>query len=412
MLHVLNETLDVFGLFWIVVEFIAQKLSELIFVGGWAEFIRGFLSRNHKFKLVCMTQNYSVQMLDLLLFSDLETVHKNFGLRFGDDEELFSLLNDWTVALVDAQCVDLDVVFFNFCSTNWCLALLEPIDQQASDSRIFRDVDDVRVSLLLLHVGTSDDWQTSLFQCFISAVLKLLFPFSFFLELLFDFLLGFHLFSKLWDFIFQKQNFVLVLNLNHFHVVHVNCFRRFLDNFLIGASLLKLSSKLLNLSTQFLIRSFDLNILFGLSADLWSILGKSKGWKRLIVIETCRGQCSYQECLAVTSKGLCEDLGQYWLSVRDVLLFTFGTVFCQDVDYSTQCWQTFVDSGTFFGPVTGGSRSFQTFWPCQIHDVVLAVEFFGATLLRIVNSENSMTSRGIFVHFCRTNNSEWFTLIK
>jgi hypothetical protein len=242
MLHVLNETLDIFGLFWIIVEFIAQKLAELIFVGGWAKFIRGFLSRNHKFKLVSMTQNYSVQMLDLLLFSDLETVHKNFGLRFGDDEELFSLLNDWTVALVYAQCVDLDVVFFNFCSTNWCLALLKPIDQQASDSRIFRDVDDVRVSLLLLHVGTSDDWQTSLFQCFISAVLKLLFPFSFFFELLFDFLLGFHLFSELWDFIFQKQNFVLVFNLNHFHVVHVDCFCWFLDNFLIGTSLLKLSS--------------------------------------------------------------------------------------------------------------------------------------------------------------------------
>lgn len=336
MLHVLNKTLDIFGLLWIIVEFITQKLPKLIFVvGGWAEFIRGFLSRNYKFELVGVAQNYPVQMLDLLLFSDLETVHKNFRLRFWNDEELFSLLKDWTVTLVDTQCVDLDVVFFNLCSTDCCLTFLKPVNQQASNSGIFRDVDNVGVSLLLLHVGTSDDRKTCLLQRFVSAVLKLLFPFSFLLELLFDLFLGFHLFSELWDFIFQKENLILILNLNHFHVVHVNCLCWFLDNFLIVAGLLKLPSQLLNFSSELLVRSFDLDVLLRLGTDLWGVLGKSKSRERLIVVETCRWQCGYQEGLTVTSKGLGEDLGQYWLSVRDVFLFTFGTVFCQDVDYST-----------------------------------------------------------------------------
>ena len=67
-------------------------------------------------------------MLDLLLFSYLETVDENFGFWFWDDVELLTLLENCAVALVYTQSVDFDVVFLDFVCADVRLALFQAIE--------------------------------------------------------------------------------------------------------------------------------------------------------------------------------------------------------------------------------------------------------------------------------------------
>lgn len=74
-----------------------------------------------------MTQNNPIQMFDLLFFCDLETINKDFGLRFGDNKEFFSLLNDGTVAFINSKGIEFDIVLVDLVSTDGSLSLLESI---------------------------------------------------------------------------------------------------------------------------------------------------------------------------------------------------------------------------------------------------------------------------------------------
>lgn len=188
MLHVLNQVLDVFGLLAVSIQLVSQELTILILIDSASQFIRGLFAWNNQLELISVTKNDPVQMLNCFFFSDLETVDKHFRFGFGHDVKLFALLDDRAVLFVNTQSIYLDVVLLNLTGTDLGLAFLQSINQEPCDSRIFRDVDDVRsLGVLLLHTCTNDS-KACLFECLVSAFFKFfLFP-SFFLKLLFDLL--------------------------------------------------------------------------------------------------------------------------------------------------------------------------------------------------------------------------------
>jgi hypothetical protein len=87
-------------------------------------------------------------------------------------------------------------------------------------------------------------------------------------------------------------------------------------------------------------------------------------------------------------------------------LFSFGAIISKNVDNSAQSRQTLVNGGTFLGPVTSGSCSIKTLGTSQIDDIVFAIQLLAASLFRVVNCENSMTSGRVLVHFSSADDSE------
>ena len=94
MLHVLNQVLDIFSLIAVPIELITKEFAVLIFINGCSKLIWSFFSWNNELELICMPEYNSVKMLDLLFFSNLEPVHKDFRLWFGNDKELLTFLKD------------------------------------------------------------------------------------------------------------------------------------------------------------------------------------------------------------------------------------------------------------------------------------------------------------------------------
>lgn len=80
VLHVLDQSFDVLCLVSIPVQFVPEELPELVLHRGRPEVVRGLFSRDHQLELVGMTQNNSIQMLDLLFFRYLKSVNKDFGV--------------------------------------------------------------------------------------------------------------------------------------------------------------------------------------------------------------------------------------------------------------------------------------------------------------------------------------------
>ncbi len=101
-------------------------------------------------------------MFDLLLFCDLKTVDKNFGLGLRDNEELFSFFEDRAVAFAYTKGINLNIILFDFAGTDWRLSIFESIEQEAGKSRIFWDIDNVRIFRLFLKV-VGHDGQTCIF---------------------------------------------------------------------------------------------------------------------------------------------------------------------------------------------------------------------------------------------------------
>lgn len=97
----------------------------MILVGSGSQLIGCLFPRNDQFELVCMSEHNSIQVFDFFFFSDLETVDEYFGFGFGSDVELFALLSDGTMTLVDTQGVDFDIVFFDFIGTDGGFALFQ-----------------------------------------------------------------------------------------------------------------------------------------------------------------------------------------------------------------------------------------------------------------------------------------------
>ena len=188
MLHVLNQVLDVFGFFAVSIKLVSKELTILILIYSASQLIRSLFTRNNQLELIGMTKNNSVQMLDCLFFSYLETIYKHFGLGFWHDIKLLTFLNDRAVLFVDTQGVNLDVVLLNFAGTDLGLAFLQSVNQEPCDRWIFRDVDDVRsLGVLLLHSG-ADYSKTCLFKCLVSAFFEFFLFSPFFFQLLFDLL--------------------------------------------------------------------------------------------------------------------------------------------------------------------------------------------------------------------------------
>ncbi len=201
MLHVLNEILDIFGLLAVSVQFVSQEFTILILIDCRSQFIRGLFTWNDKLELIGMTKNNPVQMFYWFFVSHLETIDKHFGLGFGHDVKLFAFLNDWAMLFVDTKSINLDVILLNLAGTDLCFTFFESVNQEPCNRWIFRNVDNVRsFSVLLLHTRT-ENRETCLFECFISALFEFFLFLSFFLELLFDLLFWFHHFSHFGDFI-------------------------------------------------------------------------------------------------------------------------------------------------------------------------------------------------------------------
>jgi hypothetical protein len=93
-------------------------------------------------------------------------------------------------------------------------------------------------------------------------------------------------------------------------------------------------------------------------------------------------------------------------------LFSLGTIISKNVDDSAQSRQTLVNGGAFLGPVTSGSCSIKTLGTSQIDDIVFAIQLLAASLFRVVNCEDSMTSGRVLIHFSSADDSERFTEIK
>ena len=129
MFHILNKIFHIFRFICISVEFIAQKLTKLVFVDCSSQLIRSLFTRYDKFELVCMTKDNSIKMFYLLFLSDLETIDKNFGLRLRNNEKLFFFLKNWTMSLINTKCVYLDIILLHLICTYVCFTLLQFINQ-------------------------------------------------------------------------------------------------------------------------------------------------------------------------------------------------------------------------------------------------------------------------------------------
>jgi hypothetical protein len=101
-------------------------------------------------------------------------------------------------------------------------SFFESVNQESCNGGVFRNVDNVRSFIILLHAGTKD-CKTGLSEGLISALFEFFLFLSFLFEFLFNFLFGFHHFSHFRNLILKEQNFILVFDLDDFHVVHVNC---------------------------------------------------------------------------------------------------------------------------------------------------------------------------------------------
>lgn len=201
MFHILDETFNIFGFIGISIKFITKKLSKLIFIYGRSQLIWGFFTRYDKFEFISMTKNNSIKMFNLLFLSNLESIDKNFSFWFRNDKKLFSLLENRTMSLVNTQSINFDIILFNFIGTNVGFTLFEFINQQTSNGRILRDVDNVWLILRLLEICSSNNCKTCFFQCLISAFLKFFLSFPFFLQLFFKLFFGFHYIFELSDFV-------------------------------------------------------------------------------------------------------------------------------------------------------------------------------------------------------------------
>ncbi len=274
MLHVLNQVLYVLSLLCVPIQLITQKFTKLFLIDSCPQFIWRLFPRYDKLELIGVTQHNPVQMFNLFLFSHLETVDENLSLRFGDNEEMLPFLQDGAVTLIYTQGVYLDVVFLYIICTDICLSLLKSVYQQTCNGWILRNVDDVRLCLLLLKVRAYNG-QTDLLKGFISTFLQLLFPLPFLIKLLLHLVLGFHGFSEFLDLILQEQHLVLVLHLDHLHVVHVNHLWRLLYHSLVLLGVLKLLSQSFNLSSELLVRTLYLDVFLRLGANFGGILGES-----------------------------------------------------------------------------------------------------------------------------------------
>lgn len=147
---------------------------------------------------------------------------------------------------VHTKSIDFDVVFFDFTGTNLGFSFFESVNQESCNGGVFRNVDNVRSFVVLLHAGTKD-CKTGLFEGLISALFEFFFFLSFFFEFLFNFLFGFHHFSHFRNLILKEQNFILVFDLDDLHVVHVNCLWSLLYDFLTFKGLFQFLTQTLDL---------------------------------------------------------------------------------------------------------------------------------------------------------------------